>query len=59
MKTANQVCQNRLAVAKIYHHQRDRQKQHADDQHVLLHLQVLCLDGSIGQQCWKVLPTVA
>ena len=46
MKMADEIRQHRVAVAEIDHHQRDSRKQHADDQYVLLHLPVLCFDGS-------------
>ena len=38
MEMPDQVCQYRIAVAEIDHHQRNRRKQHADDENILLHL---------------------
>ena len=37
MKMPDQVCQNRVSVVEIDYHQRNRWKQYADDQNVLLH----------------------
>ena len=37
MKMADQIRQHGVAVAEIYHHQRNRRKQHANNQYILLH----------------------
>ena len=49
MKVTDQVCQSRIPIAEIDHHQRDCRKQNTDNKNILFH-GVIARVGLLGQK---------
>ena len=59
MKVTDQVCQNRISIAEIDHHQRDCRKQNPNNKNILFHaftalVGPIRLDVSVGAKSKKM-----